>query len=89
MKKKILLIASMALVATLSVKSTVAYLYSQTETIVNETEMGNVSIKQLEYERVVDENGNWVFTTDREFRVMQTCSVQQVTAFQHFAIILR
>ena len=66
MKKKVLLIASMALIATLSVKSTVAYLQSQTETIVNTMEMGNVSIKQLEYERVVDENGNWVLAGDEE-----------------------
>ena len=60
MKKKVLLIASMALVATLSVKSTLAYLESQTETVENTMEMGNVEIEQLQYERVVDEDGKWI-----------------------------
>ena len=59
MKKKLLLGLSMAAVAAISIKSTVAYLASETETLINTMEAGNVEIEQLEYERIV-ENGSWV-----------------------------
>lgn len=59
MKKKILFVASMLAVASLSVGTTLAYLQSETETLINTMEVGEVDIEQLEYERVV-ENGSWV-----------------------------
>lgn len=59
MKKKLLLGLSMVAVAAISVKSTVAYLGSETETLVNTMEAGEVKIEQLEYERIV-ENGSWI-----------------------------
>lgn len=61
MKKKILFVASMLAVASLSVGTTLALLYTETEEMVNTMEVGNVDIEQLEYERVV-ENGKWVST---------------------------
>lgn len=48
---------SMVLVAAVAIGSTVAYLTS-TDSQVNVMTMGNVSIAQHEYERVMDENGN-------------------------------
>ena len=39
--------------------STIAYL-TDTESDVNVMTVGNVKISQLEYERAVDENGNWI-----------------------------
>lgn len=59
MKKKILFGLSLVAVATLSVRTTVAFLASETETLVNTMTAGNVSIEQLEYERKV-EDGKWV-----------------------------
>lgn len=66
MKKKILMGLGLVAVAAISVNSTVAWLGMETETLVNTMEVGNVSIKQLEYERVVDENGKWVASTDKD-----------------------
>ena len=50
---------SYAAVAALAIGGTVAYL-TDTDDDVNVFTMGNVQIEQLEYERVVDENGKWV-----------------------------
>ena len=58
--RNVLLIAlSFVLVAVLSVGATLAYLQDE-DGAVNVMTVGNVKIEQLEYERVVDENGNWV-----------------------------
>ena len=65
MKKKILFILSVVAVATLSVRTTVAFLASETETVVNTMTAGNVSIEQLEYERKV-ENGKWIASTEKD-----------------------
>ena len=53
------------LVAALAIGGTVAYLTS-TDSDVNVMAMGNVSIAQFEYERVVDENGKWVSTDETD-----------------------
>ena len=53
----ILSILGLALVAVLSIAGTIAYLQADDEDI-NVMTMGNVKIAQLEYERVVDSNGN-------------------------------
>ena len=62
MKKKLLAVLGVTAVAAASVGTTLAFLEDQTETIENVYELGNVSIKQLEYERAVDETGNWIST---------------------------
>lgn len=61
MKKRLAFVLSMAAVATLSVSSTYAYLQTETEELVNTMSVGKVQIKQLEYERVV-QDGEWVST---------------------------
>lgn len=62
LKKTLLLGLSFVLVAALAVGGTLAYL-TFTDDDVNVMTMGNVKIKQHEYERVVDENGDYVLTT--------------------------
>ncbi|MBR6563208.1 MAG: hypothetical protein IKK70_04650 [Clostridia bacterium] len=64
MKKYLLMAVSFVLVAALAVVGTLAYLQFETPTDVNVMTVGNVKIAQHEYERVVDENGNWVSTGD-------------------------
>jgi predicted ribosomally synthesized peptide with SipW-like signal peptide len=59
-KKAILAITSLAAVAALSVGGTMAYLSWETESIPNTFTMGEVEIEQLEYERAVDANGDWI-----------------------------
>ena len=59
MKKKLLTALSLAAVAIVSIVGTIAYLTSEDQDV-NVMTMGKVSIEQLEYERVVDENGKWV-----------------------------
>lgn len=61
MKKKILLALSFVLVAVLSVGATLALLTYQ-DTDHNTMTIGQAKIEQLEYQRVVDANGNWVKT---------------------------
>ena len=61
MKKKILLALSFVLVAVLSVGATLALLTYQ-DSDHNTMTIGQAKIEQLEYQRVVDENGNWVST---------------------------
>ena len=53
------IVLAMALTAAVSVSLTLAYL-TDTDEQVNVMTLGNVSIKQHEYERVTDENGNTV-----------------------------
>ena len=65
MKKNILLALSFVLVAILSVGATLALLTS-TASNRNTMTIGQAKIEQLEYQRVVDENGNWV-TTDGSY----------------------
>ena len=64
-KQVLLSILSLVLVAVLSIGGTIAYLTSE-DSDVNVMTMGNVKIEQLEYERVVDENGNWVPTGETD-----------------------
>ncbi len=59
MKKKLLTALSLMAVAAVSIVGTIAYLTSEDQDV-NIMTMGNVAIEQHEYERVVDENGNWV-----------------------------
>lgn len=64
MKKKLLLGLSVVGVAALaaSVGTTMAVLSNQTPVAENTMTVGKAKIEQLEYQRVVDENGNWVST---------------------------
>lgn len=57
--RKLILILSLVLALTMSLGGTLAYL-TDTDADVNTMVLGNVKIEQHEYERVVDENGNWV-----------------------------
>lgn len=59
MKKIIALLLVVVLIAAVAIGGTVAYL-SDTASEPNTMTLGNVSIEQHEYERVVDENGNLV-----------------------------
>ena len=61
MKKNILLALSFVLVAILSVGATLALLTS-TASNHNTMTIGQAEIEQLEYQRVVDKDGNWVST---------------------------
>ena len=61
MKKKVLVAFSYLLVIALAVTGTVAYL-TDTDSDVNVMTLGNVKIEQLEYQRVVDQDGKWVST---------------------------
>ena len=58
MKKVLLMCTAYVLVAALAIGGTVAYLTSE-DSDVNVMTLGNVSIAQHEYERVVDANGNY------------------------------
>lgn len=55
----ILSILGLALVSVLSIAGTIAYLQHE-DSDINVMTMGNVKIEQLEYERIVDANGNWI-----------------------------
>lgn len=61
LSKILAVVLALALTAGLSVSLTVAYL-TDTDEQVNTMTMGNVSIDLLEYERVTDENGEWIPT---------------------------
>ena len=61
-KKMLLSVTALASVAALSIAGTVAYL-QDTDSDVNVMTLGNVSIEQHEYERVVDANGNYATDT--------------------------
>ncbi len=61
LRNTLLMIVSSLTVAALAITGTVAYLKSE-DGAVNVMTMGNVEIDQLEYERVVDAEGNWVST---------------------------
>lgn len=67
MKKRTKKVMSMLLVAALtagiSISGTMAYLTSE-DSDVNVMTLGNVKIEQHEYERVVDENGDWIADSD-------------------------
>ncbi len=62
-KKVLYLALTYVLVGVLCIGGTIAYLTSQDEDV-NVMTLGNVEIEQLEYERVVDENGNFKLTED-------------------------
>lgn len=65
MKKRILTLSLViALIAT-CFAGTLAYL-QDTDAAKNTMTLGKVDIEQLEYERVVDENGNWVSTGEKD-----------------------
>jgi len=66
LKNILLLSLSLVAVAAIAVAGTLAYLTS-TNSDVNVMTLGNVEIDQLEYERVVDDNGEWesLGTTDK------------------------
>ena len=59
-------IIGLGAIATLlfGVASSIAYL-TDTDTTVNVMTVGNVKISQLEYERVVDENGDWISADEK------------------------
>ena len=57
-KKFLLSVLSLALVAVLSIGGTIAYLTSE-DSDVNVMTMGNVKIAQHEYERVINDNGEF------------------------------
>lgn len=59
------MILSLTLVVTLTIGGSIAYLTSE-DSDVNVMTLGNVTIEQLEYERVVDENGNWISTGETD-----------------------
>lgn len=63
LSKILAVVLALALTAGLSVSLTVAYL-TDTDEQVNTMTMENVYIKQLEYERVTDENGDYVMGED-------------------------
>ena len=63
--RKLILILSLVLALTMSLGGTLAYL-TDTDADVNTMTLGNVKIEQLEYERVVDENGEWVSTGETD-----------------------
>ena len=65
MKKKILMASSLVAVSALSILGTKAYLADTAEDI-NVMTVGNVKIEQHEYERVVDENGNYVEADEKD-----------------------
>lgn len=65
MKKKILLALSFVLVAILAVGATFALLTFESSDH-NTMTVGQAEIEQLEYQRVVDENGNWVQSTEQD-----------------------
>ncbi len=65
MKKYLVIALSFVLGAAIAVGGTVAYLTNQ-EGIKNVMTLGNVNIEQLEYERVVDDNGNWTTSTTQD-----------------------
>lgn len=59
-KKSVMSASAFALATVLAVGGTYAYTSYQTLSLTNEHDMGIVEIEQLEYERAVDENGNWI-----------------------------
>ena len=65
MKKNILLVLSFVLVALLSVGATLALLTYQ-DSDHNTMTVGQAKIEQLEYQRVVDSNGNWVASDTKD-----------------------
>lgn len=82
-KNTLLTILCLALVAVLSVAGTLAYLQDD-DSDVNVMTLGNVEIEQLEYERVVDENGDPVkgvlgedFTTN--YGITESYKLQEFT----------
>ena len=64
MKRILAMVISVALVATMAITGSVAYLQAE-DGAVNTMVMGNVDIEQLEYERVV-EDGAWVSTGETD-----------------------
>jgi len=59
LSRKWLLIASLVLSVAMATGGTLAYL-TDTESDHNVMTVGSVDIEQLEYERIVNENGDWV-----------------------------
>ena len=65
-KKFLLSVLSLALVAVLSIGGTLAYLKSE-DSDVNVMTMGNVKIAQHEYERVINDNGEYEMVTSTKY----------------------
>lgn len=65
MKKNILLVLSFVLVVVLSVGATLALLTYQ-DSDHNTMTVGQAKIEQLEYQRVVDSNGNWIASDTKD-----------------------
>lgn len=77
--KKVLSMGSAyVLVASLAIGATIAYL-SDTDSDVNVMTVGNVDIEQLEYERVVDEDGNWISTEKEDEYGYKPDDIQEFT----------
>lgn len=70
MKKKIIMMVSLLAIFVVTLTGTVAYL-TDTDSAVNVMVVGNVDIEQHEYERVVDENGNYVKVSDEEYKLQE------------------
>ena len=65
MKKHILLALSFVLVAVLSIGATLALLtYEDSDH--NTMTVGQAKIEQLEYQRVVDKDGNWIASDTKD-----------------------
>lgn len=77
-KKTLLVALSYVLAIGLAIGGTIAWLTS-TDEDVNVMVMGNVKIEQLEYERVVDENGAWVSTNTTDKYGYTPDAVQEFT----------
>lgn len=79
-KNVLLMGLSLVLVAVIAIGGTVAYL-TDTDSDVNVMTLGNVKIAQHEYERVVDENGNYEKTTvtTRSGSTVDSYKVQEFT----------
>ncbi|MBQ6803584.1 MAG: hypothetical protein IJP04_02905, partial [Clostridia bacterium] len=65
MKRTALIAVVMVLALSMAISGTIAYL-TDTDSDVNVMTLGNVKIDQVEYQRVVDEDGKWVSTGEAD-----------------------
>ena len=79
-KKVLLMCTAYVLVAALAIGGTIAYLTSE-DSDVNIMTLGNVSIAQHEYERVVDANGDYekITVTKNDGTTVESYKIQEFT----------